>query len=128
MRALGFLILTVPVVACQQTPQPAPGATAPAASASAGASCEQIRRDVRREQARLAKLPQTCKRDADCDLYGGHECPNALARTCPDAVSKSSAQAMRPLEAAWESHHCGEVLWSPFQREAVCDAGVCVGR
>ncbi|MCB9608712.1 MAG: hypothetical protein H6716_19140 [Polyangiaceae bacterium] len=128
MRAWGLPMLAVAIVACQQAPEPAPSAARPTVSASPGASCEQIRQDVRREQARLAKLPQTCDSDADCDLYGGHECPNALARTCPDAVAKSSAKAMRPLEDAWEARHCGEVLWSPYLREAVCEAGVCVGR
>lgn len=118
------------MAACQRTAEShsAPSASATPPPAASEVSCETIRRDLRREQARLAKLPQRCESDADCDLYGGHECPNALARTCPDAVAKTSARALRPLEDAWAEHGCGDILWSPYQREAVCEAGVCVGR
>ncbi len=144
MRAQQLIWLGL-VLGCQRAPgsasAPASASAAEASSARgtgspsgvdvghpAGASCEQLRKDIRREQARLAKLPQRCDSDADCALYGGHECPNALVRICPDAVAKSSATALQPLEDAYQSADCGPILWSPYYREAACEAGVCVGR
>ncbi|MCA9628115.1 MAG: hypothetical protein KC766_10630 [Myxococcales bacterium] len=132
MRSLTWLCFPL-LLACQRQSETLPVASSaasealPVASASSGSSCATIRRDLRREQARLAKQPQRCETDADCDLYGGHECPNALVRVCPDAVAKSSLRALRPLEDAWERNHCGEILWSPYQREATCESGLCRG-
>ncbi len=112
----------------------APGAVASAspppltaASGTRQSKCAEIEAGWRTAIGRFARKPvDDCKRDEDCDCYGGFKCPNGLIEICPSPIRADVAAELNHFDKRWHARKCGEIIWSPHDIcKEKCVSGRC---